>query len=106
MPTLEVLPRPTPEERAETIVPVDVEDELATFAETIEEWAAPRPSWEFPLQDEEEVVGVGMRMPDELALHLHDGELVVVVVADDPRREVLIERRQLRGEVDRLVHGY
>jgi|ERR671922_828106 hypothetical protein len=51
MPTLEVLPRPTPEERAETIVPVDVEDELAAFAETIEEWAAPRSNWEFRLQE-------------------------------------------------------
>src|ERR671923_50151 len=159
MPTLEVLPRPTPEERAETIVPVDVEDELAAFAETIEEWAAPRSNWEFrlqeghefgrannvegrllfvagaravldparddeelslleldvsvakldrqaALQDEEEVVGVGMRMPDELAFHLDHGELVVVEVADDPRCEAVVEGRELRSEVDRVVHAY
>lgn len=51
MPTLEVLPRPTPAERADTIVPVDVEDPLAEFADVIEEWAAPRASWEFTLHE-------------------------------------------------------
>src|ERR671922_111337 len=161
MPTLEVLPRPTPEERAETIVPVDVEDELAALAETIEEWAAPRSNWgaaaasasptfgvprgsdqedvrllvgaravldparddeelalleldisvaeldrQAALQDEEEVVGVGMRVPDELAFHLDHGELVVVEVADDPRCEAVVEGRELRSEVDRVVHAY
>lgn len=51
MPTLEVLPRPTPAERADTIVPVDVEDPLAEFADVIEEWAAPRGNWEFTLHE-------------------------------------------------------
>jgi len=51
MPTLEVMPRPTPEERADTVIPVDVEDELAAFAEAIEEWTAPRGNWEFTLQE-------------------------------------------------------
>jgi hypothetical protein len=51
MPTLEVLPRPTPGERADTIVPVDVEDPLAEFADVIEEWAAPRVNWEFTLHE-------------------------------------------------------
>lgn len=51
MVTLEVLPRPTPEERADTVVPVDVEDDLATLAEIVEEWAAPRQSWEFTLRE-------------------------------------------------------
>ena len=58
------------------------------------------------LQDEEEVVGVRVRVPDELTLDLDDGELVLVVVADDPRRERLVERRELLGEINSLVQGY
>jgi hypothetical protein len=49
--TLEVLPRPTPEERADTRIPVDVEPTLAELADTIEEWAEPRVNWEFTLQE-------------------------------------------------------
>lgn len=51
MPTLEVQPRPTPEERADAAVSIEVEDELATLAETMEEWATPRANWEFTLQE-------------------------------------------------------
>jgi hypothetical protein len=51
MPTLEVLPRPTPEERASTPVPVDVEEPLAERAEAIEAWIEPRQNWEFSLQE-------------------------------------------------------
>lgn len=51
MATLEVMPRPTPEERADTAVPVDVDEDLATLAEVIEDWAAPRANWEFTLQE-------------------------------------------------------
>jgi hypothetical protein len=51
MPTLEVLPRPTPEERASTPVPIDVEDTLAELAETIEVWVEHRQDWEFTLQE-------------------------------------------------------
>jgi hypothetical protein len=49
--TLEVMPRPTPEERANTVVPVDVEPPLADLAATIEDWATPRVGWEFTLQE-------------------------------------------------------
>jgi hypothetical protein len=49
--TLEVMPRPTPAERAETAVPVDVDENLAALAEVIEDWAAPRVGWEFTLQE-------------------------------------------------------
>ena len=51
MPTLEVQPRPTPEERADAAVSIEVEDELATLAETMEEWTTPRANWEFTLQE-------------------------------------------------------
>jgi len=51
MPTLEVLPRPTPEERADAPVAVDVADELAALAEVIETWVEHRQNWEFTLQE-------------------------------------------------------
>jgi hypothetical protein len=51
MPTLEVLPRPTPEERSDTPVAVDVEDPLAELAEIIETWVEHRQEWEFTLHE-------------------------------------------------------
>jgi hypothetical protein len=49
--TLEVYPRDTPAERADELVPVDVDESLGVFAATIEEWVAPRQSWEFTLRE-------------------------------------------------------
>jgi hypothetical protein len=46
MTTLEVYPRETPAERADELIPVDVEEDLGIFASTIEDWVAPRQSWE------------------------------------------------------------
>ncbi len=51
MPTLEVQPRDTPEERDDTLVPVDVDDDLSVHAEIIEDWVAPRQNWEFTLHE-------------------------------------------------------
>jgi hypothetical protein len=51
MATIEVQPRPTPEERADTPVAVQVDEALTVFAATIEDWAAPRQAWEFTLQE-------------------------------------------------------
>jgi hypothetical protein len=51
MPRLEVLPRPTPEERADAPVRIDVTDPLAELAETIETWVEHRPEWEFTLHE-------------------------------------------------------
>jgi hypothetical protein len=50
MPTIEVLPRPTPEERADTPVAIDVDERIAELAEVIDAWTAPRQNWEFTLQ--------------------------------------------------------
>jgi hypothetical protein len=47
MPTLQVQPRPTPEERATDEVHVDVDEQIAMHVEIIEDWAAPRQNWEF-----------------------------------------------------------
>jgi len=46
MATLEVMPRDTPAERDDALVPVNVDEALSVHAEIIEEWTAPRQSWE------------------------------------------------------------
>ncbi len=51
MPTLEVQPRPTPEERHDAAVEVEVDEDLTVHAATIEDWVAPRQSWEFTLHE-------------------------------------------------------
>jgi hypothetical protein len=51
MPRLAVLPRSTPEERADAPVPVDVEDPLADLAEQVEAWTEHRQDWEFTLHE-------------------------------------------------------
>src|SRR5262249_32924561 len=50
------------------------------------------------------VVGVGVRVPHELAARLRDLDLRVVVVADDPRLVGLVERGQRGGEIDLVLH--
>src|SRR5256714_4786304 len=51
MPKLQVHPRPTPEERADEEVQVEVDDAIAVHAEIIEDWAAPRQNWEFTARE-------------------------------------------------------
>jgi hypothetical protein len=51
VPTIEVQPRQTPEERAFDPVEVEIEPELRDHAEIIEDWVAPRQSWEFQLRE-------------------------------------------------------
>ena len=51
MPTLQVHPRPTPEERPDRPVEVEVEEALSVYAATIEDWATPRQEWEFSLHE-------------------------------------------------------
>jgi hypothetical protein len=51
MPNLQVLPRPTPAERADTPVDVQVDEALTVFAATVEEWVSHRQNWEFTLHE-------------------------------------------------------
>ena len=46
MPTLNVLPRPTPQERSEVSVDVEVDEDLTVHAATIEEWVSHRQGWD------------------------------------------------------------
>jgi hypothetical protein len=51
MPIIQVQPRPTPAERPDTPLEIEVDEALSVLAATIEEWAAPRQSWEFVLRE-------------------------------------------------------
>jgi len=51
MPTIQVLPRPTPEERHDAPLEVEVDEELTVFAQTIEDWTTPRQEWEFTVHE-------------------------------------------------------
>jgi hypothetical protein len=51
MPTLNVQPRPTPEERADVPVDVEVDEALTVHAAIIEGWTAMRQNWEFTLHE-------------------------------------------------------
>jgi hypothetical protein len=51
MATIGVQPRPTPAERADAPVEVEIEEALTVFLATIEEWEAPRQNWEFTLHE-------------------------------------------------------
>lgn len=46
-----VQPRPTPAERASEVVQVEVDEALSVFAATLEDWVAPRQSWELQLRE-------------------------------------------------------
>jgi hypothetical protein len=45
------MPRPTPAERSDDEVVVEVDEALTVLAATIEDWAAPRQSWELQLRE-------------------------------------------------------
>jgi hypothetical protein len=45
VPSLRVLPRETPGERADTAVDVELSEDLAVFADQLEEWAATKEHW-------------------------------------------------------------
>jgi hypothetical protein len=51
MATIQVQPRPTPAERADDKIEVEVDEALTVFIETIEEWATPRQQWDFTLRE-------------------------------------------------------
>jgi hypothetical protein len=51
MATLQVQPRPTPEERADHPVEIEVDEGLTVLAAAIEDWTAPRQGWEFTLRE-------------------------------------------------------
>jgi hypothetical protein len=51
MATIQVLPRPTPEERHDAPVAIEVDEALTVFIQTIEDWTTPRQEWEFTVHE-------------------------------------------------------
>jgi hypothetical protein len=51
MATIQVQPRPTPEERDDREVPVEVDEALTVHADALEQWVAPRQNWELVLRE-------------------------------------------------------
>jgi hypothetical protein len=51
MATMTVQPRPTPAERANEQIQVEVDEALSVFAATLEDWVAPRQNWELQLRE-------------------------------------------------------
>jgi hypothetical protein len=51
MPTIEVRPRDTPAERADTNVQIEVDEGLSVLANVMEEWTARRQSWDLVLRE-------------------------------------------------------
>jgi hypothetical protein len=51
MATLQVQPRPTPEERDDRPLEIEVDEALVVLAETIDEWVTHRQNWELTLQE-------------------------------------------------------
>jgi hypothetical protein len=51
MMTLHVQPRPTPAERSDEELVIEVDERLGELAEVIEDWVTPRQSWEFTLRE-------------------------------------------------------
>lgn len=51
MPTLRVQPRPTPEERADAPLDLEVDENLSLHAAVLEDWIAPRQNWELQLRE-------------------------------------------------------
>jgi hypothetical protein len=51
MATMTVQPRPTPAERADETIQVDVDEALTVLAATLEDWVSPRQNWELQLRE-------------------------------------------------------
>ena len=49
--SLQISPRPTPEEYDDVLLNVDVDEDLALFAATLEDWVTPRAGWELMLRE-------------------------------------------------------
>ena len=102
MPTIQVQPRPTPAERADTPVEVEVDEALTVNATTIEDWVAPRQSWEFTLHEGHEfgrannVEGLLLFVAGEQASSLRF-RLDQLDVAEDLAEELLLRFEERDG---------
>lgn len=102
MPTLNVLPRPTPQERSEVSVDVEVDEDLTVHAATIEEWVSHRQGWDQAL-----VEGHDFGRPNNVEARMlfaqgeHTSTLVVrldqIDAVDDTGEELVLRVAQEDG---------
>ena len=71
MATLQVQPRPTPEERADAPVEIQVDEALTVLVAALEDWTEPRQNWELTLREGHDF---GRANNVEAELLLVDGE--------------------------------
>jgi hypothetical protein len=102
VPTLEVQPRPTPEERADAPVEIEVDEALTMHAATLEDWVTPRQNWELQLREGHDF---GRANNIEARLVYSAGEqtsaltfrLEQLEVADDTGEELLLRFEEREG---------
>ena len=88
MPTIEVTPRPTPEERYDAAVEVEVDEDLTIHAATIEDWVTPRQTWELSLRE-----GTDFDRPNNV-------EAVLMFVAGEQTSSLTFRLDQLNSATD------
>jgi hypothetical protein len=88
MATLEVTPRPTPEERYDAAVQVEVDEDLTIFAATIDDWVAPRQEWGLTLRE-----GTDFDRPNNV-------EAVLLFVAGEQTSSLTFRLDQLDSATD------
>jgi hypothetical protein len=88
MPTLDVLPRPTPAERADAAVTIEVDEDLTVLAEQLEEWAAPRQSWALTLRE-----GTNFDRPNNV-------EAILLFASGEQTSSLLFRLDQLESALD------
>jgi hypothetical protein len=110
MPTMKVQPRPTPAERDDSPIEIDVDEALTVNAATLEDWVATRAGWELMLQEghdsgrannvEARVLFVSGEQTSALSFRLDQLE-----VAEDTGQELLLrfEERDGIAKVARLT---
>jgi hypothetical protein len=91
MATLQVQPRPTPEERADHPVEIEVDEALTVLAAVIEDWTAPRQGWEFILRE-----GHDFDRPNNV-----EGELLFASGEQSASLRFRLEQLDRADEIDR-----
>jgi hypothetical protein len=91
--TLLVQPRPTPAERSDTPVEIEVDEALTVFVAAIEDWTTPRAEWELILREghefgrannvEAEVLFVSGRQTSSLRFRLEQVDRADEIDADE-----------------------
>ena len=108
MATMTVQPRPTPAERADEQIKIQVDEALTVLAATLEDWVTPRQEWELRLREghdsgrannvEADLLYVSGHQTSRLSFRLEQLE-----VAEDTGAELLLRFEEQDG-IARIAH--